>query len=81
MQRAVLRQAAAAYPAAARGHLTRALQISESVLPSPIAVASAGYLILALSSPYSGVIRASPAPLEQVLLYAGQGQGAVGASR
>ena len=46
-----------------------------------IAVASAGYLILALSSPYSGVIRASPAPLEQVLLYAGQGQGAVGASR
>lgn len=45
------------------------------------AVASAAYLILALSSPYSGAIRASPAPLEQVLAYVGQGQGTVGASR
>ena len=46
-----------------------------------IAVASAAYLILALSSPYSGAIRASPAPLEQVLAYMGQGQGTVGARR
>jgi hypothetical protein len=32
-----------------------------------VAVASGVYLILALSSPYSGLFRASPAPLQQVL--------------
>ena len=32
-----------------------------------VAVASAAYLILDLSSPYAGVFRASSAPLEQVL--------------
>ncbi len=43
-----------------------------------LAVGSAVYLILDLSSPYSGFFRASPAPLEQVLSFMGQGQGAVG---
>ena len=46
-----------------------------------LAVASAIYLILDLSSPYSGLFRASPAPLQQVLAQMGQGQGAVGGSR
>jgi hypothetical protein len=46
-----------------------------------IAVASAIYLILDLSSPYSGLFRASPAPLRQVLAQISQGQGAVGGSR
>jgi hypothetical protein len=46
-----------------------------------LAAASAIYLILDLSSPYSGLFRASPAPLEQVLAQMGQGQGAVGGSR
>jgi hypothetical protein len=46
-----------------------------------VAVASAVYVILDLSSPYSGIFRASPAPLEQVLAYMGQGQGAIGAAR
>jgi len=36
------------------------------------AVASAFYLILDLSSPYSGIFRASPAPLEQVLAVMGK---------
>lgn len=45
-----------------------------------IAVASAAYLILDLSSPYSGVFRVSPAPLEQVLEYM-QDQGTVGGQR
>jgi hypothetical protein len=45
------------------------------------AVASAVYVILDLSSPYSGVFRASPTPLEKVLAYMSQGQGAVGAQR
>ena len=45
------------------------------------AVASAVYVILDLSSPYSGVFRASPAPLEQVLAYMSQERGAVGATR
>ena len=43
-----------------------------------LAVASAIYLILDLSSPYSGLFRTSPAPLQQVLAQMGQGQGAVG---
>jgi hypothetical protein len=46
-----------------------------------LAVASAVYLILDLSSPYSGIFRASSAPLDQVLAYMGQGQGAVGGQR
>jgi hypothetical protein len=37
-----------------------------------IAVASAVLLILGLSNPYSGVFRASPAPLEQVLAVMGK---------
>ena len=37
-----------------------------------IAIASAVLLILDLSSPYSGVFRASPAPLEQVLAVMGK---------
>ena len=45
------------------------------------AVASAMYLILDLSSPYSGLFRASPAPLQLVLAQMGRGQGAVGGSR
>jgi hypothetical protein len=45
------------------------------------AVASAVYVILDLSSPYSGIIRASPAPLEQVLAYMSRAQGSVGAQR
>jgi hypothetical protein len=45
------------------------------------AIASAVYAVLDLSSPYSGIFRASAAPLEQVLAYMSQGQGAVGAAR
>jgi hypothetical protein len=52
-----------------------------ALLFGALAVASAIYLILDLSSPYSGVFRASPAPLEQVLGYMGHDQGAVGGSR
>ncbi len=37
-----------------------------------LAVASAAYLILDLSSPYSGIFRASSAPLEQVLAVMGK---------
>jgi hypothetical protein len=37
-----------------------------------VAVASAVLLILELSSPYSGMFRASPAPLEQVLAAMGK---------
>jgi hypothetical protein len=36
------------------------------------AAASAVYMILDLSSPYSGVFRASPAPLQQVLAVMGK---------
>jgi hypothetical protein len=35
-------------------------------------------LILDLSPPYSGLFRASSAPLDQVLAYMGQGQGTIG---
>jgi hypothetical protein len=45
------------------------------------AIASAVYVILDLSSPYSGIFRASPAPLEQVLAYMTEERGAVGAAR
>ena len=37
-----------------------------------VAVASAAYLILDLSNPYSGIFRASSAPLEQVLAVMGK---------
>ncbi|MBV9908270.1 MAG: hypothetical protein JOY52_11990 [Hyphomicrobiales bacterium] len=42
------------------------------VLVDAVAVASAVYLILDLSGPYSGVFRASPEPLEQVLAVMGK---------
>jgi Protein of unknown function (DUF4239) len=45
------------------------------------AVATGIYMILDLSSPYSGIFRASPAPLEQVLAYMSKGQGTVGGSQ
>ena len=45
-----------------------------------LTVASAVYLILDLSSPYSGVFRASPGPLQQLLEYMGQGQETVARS-
>jgi hypothetical protein len=37
-----------------------------------LAIASAAYLILDLSSPYSGLFRVSSAPLEQVLAVMGK---------
>ncbi len=43
-----------------------------AVAVGALAVASAAYLILDLSSPYSGVFRASSAPLEQVLAVMGK---------
>jgi hypothetical protein len=46
-----------------------------------VAVASAIYLILDLSSPYSSLFRASPAPLQLALSQMGAGQGAIGGSR
>ena len=52
-----------------------------ALLFGAIAVASGVYLILDLSSPYSGLFRASAAPLEQVLAFMSEGQGTVGGSR
>jgi hypothetical protein len=46
-----------------------------------LGIASAFYLIMDLSSPYSGYFRASPAPLGQVLTYMGHGQGTIGGQR
>jgi len=43
-----------------------------AVAAGALAVASAAYLILDLSSPYSGIFRASSAPLEQVLAVIGK---------
>jgi hypothetical protein len=43
-----------------------------AVFVGACAVASAVYVILDLSSPYAGVFRASPAPLEQVLAIMGE---------
>ena len=64
------------------GLMSRASAMTVVVLAfGALAVASVAYLILDLSSPYSGIFRTSPAPLEQVLDYMGQGQGAVGAHR
>ena len=47
---------------------TSAIAINDGAL----AVASAFYMILDLSSPYSGIFRASPAPLQQVLAVMGK---------
>ncbi len=64
------------------GLMSRASAMTVAVLAfGALAVASVAYLILDLSSPYSGIFRTSPAPLGQVLDYMGQGQGAVGAHR
>jgi hypothetical protein len=64
------------------GLMSRANAMSIAAMAfGAIAVASAAYLILDLSSPYSGYFRASPAPLEQVLGYMGRGQGIVGGQR
>jgi hypothetical protein len=52
-----------------------------ALLFGALAVASAAYIIVELSSPYDGLFQTSPAPLQQVLDYIGQGQGAVGAER
>jgi hypothetical protein len=43
-----------------------------AIIVGACAVASAFYMILDLSSPYSGVFRASPAPLQQVLAVMGK---------
>jgi hypothetical protein len=43
-----------------------------AVVVGALAVSSAIYMILDLSSPYSGIFRASPAPLEQVLAVMGK---------
>ena len=64
------------------GLMSRGNQMSIVALAfGAVAIASAVYVILDLSSPYSGIFRASPAPLEQVLAYIDQERGAVGASR
>jgi hypothetical protein len=64
------------------GLTSRAGTMSVLVLAfGALAVASAVYLILDLSSPYSGIFRASQAPLEQVLAHMSEGQGAVGGQR
>jgi hypothetical protein len=57
-----------------------AMSVAALVVGS-LGAASGVYLILDLSSPYSGLFHISPAPLEQVLAQIGQGQGAVGGSR
>jgi hypothetical protein len=55
------------------GMMSRATVTSVIALGvGPIAVASAVLLILDLSNPYSGVFRASPAPLEQALAVMGK---------
>ena len=43
-----------------------------AVAVGALAVASAAYLILDLNSPYSGIFRASPEPIEQVLAVMGK---------
>jgi hypothetical protein len=64
------------------GLMSRGNQMSIVVLAfGALAIASAVYVILDLSSPYSGVFGASPAPLEQVLAYMSQERGSVGAAR
>jgi ABC-type anion transport system duplicated permease subunit len=56
------------YGLMSKGSVTTVL----GVLIGSAAVASAFYMILELSSPYSGAFRASPAPLEQVLAVMGK---------
>jgi hypothetical protein len=64
------------------GLMSRANPMSIAALAyGSLAVGSAAYLILDLSSPYSGIYRPSSAPLEQVLGYMTAGQGTVGAQR
>lgn len=64
------------------GLMSRANPVSVTALAfGALGVASAFYLIMDLSAPYSGYFRASAAPLQQVLDYMGQGQGAVGGQR
>ena len=64
------------------GLMSRASVMSLVVLVvGALAVGSAANLIVGLSTPYSGIFRTSPAPLEQVLAYVGRGQGGVGARR
>jgi hypothetical protein len=46
-----------------------------------VAIASAMYVILDLSAPYSGAFRASPAPLERVLSLMSRDQGRAGGQR
>lgn len=43
-----------------------------AVFIGAIAVSTSVYMILDLSSPYSGIFRPSPAPLEQVLQVMGK---------
>jgi hypothetical protein len=52
----------------AKGHVMSLI----AVIVGAIAVASAVYIILDLSAPYSGLFRASSAPLEQVLAVMGK---------
>jgi hypothetical protein len=52
----------------AKGHIMSLI----AVIVGAIAVASAVYMILDLSAPYSGLFRASSAPLEQVLAVMGK---------
>lgn len=64
------------------GMMSRANPVSVVALAfGALGVASAFYLIMDLSAPYSGYFRASPAPLAQVLDYMGQGQGVAGGQR
>jgi hypothetical protein len=64
------------------GLMSRANPVSVIALAfGALGVASAFYLIIDLSAPYSGYFRASPAPIKQVLDYISRGQGAVGSQR
>jgi ABC-type multidrug transport system fused ATPase/permease subunit len=64
------------------GLMSRANAMSVVMLAfGALAVASCAYLILSLSSPYSGLFRASPAPLEQVLAHMRERQVVVGGQR
>ena len=61
------------------GLMSRASRMAFAALAcGAVAVASAAYLVVALSTPYSGVFRASPAPLQQALTYLETTQGTAG---
>ena len=62
------------------GSCRRRARCPSSLFFGALAVATGVHLILDLSSPYLGVFRASPAPLEQVLDHMSKGQGTVGGS-